>query len=120
VQIVGADQRRRNVADNELADILRQHHTNVSILPIAPGESIEQALRPTTEKDTFIVATVNAHLDDEQAAPVRSLIAPGRRVIVLAVRNPYDLQALPDARTCIATYEYTRPALESAARVIFG
>jgi beta-N-acetylhexosaminidase len=41
-------------------------------------------------------------------------------VIVLAVRNPYDLQAFPDARTFIATYEYTRPALEAAARVIFG
>ncbi len=109
----------RFYSDDTLADILRQHHANVSILPITPGESIEQALLPTAEKDTFVVATVNAHLDDEQAAPVRSLIALGKRVIVLAVRNPYDLQAFPDARTYIATYEYTRPALEAAARVIF-
>jgi beta-N-acetylhexosaminidase len=110
----------RFYSDDTLADILRQYHANVSTLPIAPGAAIEEALRPIGKKDTLIVATVNAHLDDEQATPVRSLTASGRRVIVLAVRNPYDLQAFPDAHTCIATYEYTRPALEAAARVMFG
>ena len=110
----------RFYSDDTLADIMRQYHVNVSILPIAPGETIEQALQPTGGQDTFVVATVNAHLDDEQAMPVRSLVALRRHVIVLAVRNPYDLQVFPDARTCIATYEYTRPALEAAARLMFS
>src|SRR5258708_27726304 len=43
-----------------------------------------------------------------------------RRIIVIAVRNPYDLQAFPQLRTYLATYEYTRPALVAAVRVLFG
>jgi beta-N-acetylhexosaminidase len=109
----------RYYRDDVLVDILRCYHANVSLLPIAPGEAIEQAIQSTGAADTFIVATVNAHLDEAQAAPVRALIASGRRVIVLAVRNPYDLQAFPGQRTCLATYEYTRPALEATAHVIF-
>jgi beta-N-acetylhexosaminidase len=110
----------RHYSDDMLADILRRYHANVSILTVPPGDGFMPIVASTSEADTFIVATVNAHLDDEQAAPVRALIASGRRVIVLAVRNPYDLRVFPDARTSIATYEYTRPALEAAARVMFG
>ncbi len=66
------------------------------------------------------MAMVNAHLDEGQANVVRLLIDNGRRVIGIAVRNPYDLQAFPRLKTFLATYEYTRPALLSAVRAIFG
>ena len=57
---------------------------------------------------------------DRQAEVVRYLVASGRRIIVIAVRNPYDLVAFPQLRTYLVTYEYTRPALAAAVRVIFG
>ena len=57
---------------------------------------------------------------EEQANVARLLIARERRVIGIAVRNLYYLQAFPQLRTFLATYEYTRPALVAAARVIFG
>ena len=68
-------------------------------------------MQATNEADTFIVATVNAHLDEQQAEIVRYLVSSGRRVIGIAVRNPYDLSAFPQLRTYLVTYEYTRRAL---------
>jgi beta-N-acetylhexosaminidase len=92
-------------------------------VPVAPGpidDAYEKVLQTTSESNLCIVATVNAHLDEQQAEFVRRLVASGRRIIAMAVRNPYDLQAFPQLRTYLVTYEYTRPALVAAARVLFG
>jgi beta-N-acetylhexosaminidase len=113
----------RYYSDDLLADILRQYHSAVEIAPVAPGsveDACKKVLQTTDESDFFIIATVNAHPDEQQAELVRCLISSGRRVIVIAVRNPYDLQAFPQLRTYIVTYEYTRPALVAAVRVLFG
>ncbi len=113
----------RYYSDDLLADILQQYHPAVEIVPVAPGpveEACKKLLQITSESDIFIIATVNAHLDEQQAELVRWLVSSKRRVIVIAVRNPYDLQAFPQLRTYLVTYEYTRPALVAATRVLFG
>ena len=113
----------RYYADDVLADIISRYHPVVSILSVAqnPGEdAYRQLLQTTSESDIFIVATVNAHLDEQQAELMRYLIASGQRVIGIAVRNPYDLLAFPLLRTYLVIYEYTRPALVAAAHVLFG
>ena len=113
----------RYYADELLAEIIEQYHTPVSVL-LVPRDTTEadwaELLQTTRETDIFIVATVNAHLDERQAELVRYLISSGRRMIGIAVRNPYDLQAFPQLRTYLVTYEYTRPALVAAVRVLFG
>ena len=113
----------RYYSDEVLADIIEQYHSPVRRLSIAPGpveDAYSKLLQTTSESDIFIVATVNAHLDEQQAEVVRYLVASGRRIIGIAVRNPYDLLAFPQLRTYLVTYEYTRPALAAAVRVIFG
>lgn len=110
----------RYYSDDILADILRQYHTNISMMRVPAGEASRETLQSTSATDTFIVATVNAHMDEGQAEVVRRLVSLGRRVIGIAVRNPYDLLAFPQLRTYLVTYEYTRPALNTAARAIFG
>ena len=116
----------RYYSDEILLDIIKQYHTAVRlevIVAIAPGtvaNALGQLLQTTSEADLFIVATVNAHLDEQQAELVRYLVSSGRRVIGIAVRNPYDLQVFPELRTYLATYEYSRPALVAAVRVLFG
>lgn len=105
--------------DNLLLDILRQYHPNTHIQDAAKLDG-EGLLHTTNDLDTYIVATVNAHLDKEQARPVRKLVEAGRRIIGLALRDPYDLQAFPQLHTYLACYEYTVPALQAAARVLFG
>ena len=110
----------RYYSDDLLAEIIKQYAGNVSVLHVSPGDDWRSLLQATNEADTFIVATVNAHLDEQQAEIVRYLVSSGRRVIGIAVRNPYDLSAFPQLRTYLVTYEYTRPALVAAARVLFG
>jgi len=41
-------------------------------------------------------------------------------VVVVAVRDPYDIAYLPGVRTYLATYSFSPVAIESAARVIVG
>jgi beta-N-acetylhexosaminidase len=116
----------RYYSDDALAAIIEQYHTNVSILPVLPQgarnghSSYDALLQTTSESDIFIVATVNAHLDQRQAELVRYLISSGRRIIGIALRNPYDLLAFPQLSTYLVTYEYTRSSLAAAVRVLFG
>jgi beta-N-acetylhexosaminidase len=110
----------RYYSDDVLADVIRQYHPNVSIMPVPGGEASREALQATGEADIFVVATVNAHMDEGQAEVVRYLLSLGRHVIGIAVRNPYDLLAFPQLPTYLVTYEYTRPALNAAVRAIFG
>ena len=113
----------RYYSDDVLADILKQYHSSVEIVPVVPGPvegACKMLLQTTSESDIFIVATVNAHLDEQQAELVNCIISSERRIIGIAVRNPYDLQAFPKLHTYLVTYEYTRPALVAAVRVLFG
>ncbi|GAC1565702.1 MAG: beta-N-acetylhexosaminidase [Ktedonobacteraceae bacterium] len=93
----------RYYSDDMLLDIIRKYHADVSLKHVSPADDWRSQLQATAASDTFIVATVNAHLDEGQAGVVRFLVSTGRRVIALAVRNPYDLQAFPRLRTYLAT-----------------
>ncbi len=113
----------RYYSDDLLADILQQYHSPVELVPVAPGpveDACKMLLQITCESDIFILATVNAHLDEPQAELVRYLVSSGRHIIAIAVRNPYDLQAFPQLRTYLCAYEYSRPALVAAACILFG
>jgi beta-N-acetylhexosaminidase len=113
----------RYYSDDLLVDVLQQYSSSVVLVPVVPTpveDACRELLQKTSETAISIVATVNAHLDDQQAELVRCLVSSGRRTIVIAVRNPYDLLAFPQVRTYLATYEYTRPALIAAAHVLFG
>ncbi|WP_199512798.1 glycoside hydrolase family 3 protein [Nucisporomicrobium flavum] len=55
-----------------------------------------------------------------QQALVRALIATGRPVVVVAVRDPYDIAYLPGVSTYLATYSFTGVAMQSLARVLLG
>ena len=113
----------RYYSDDLLADILRQYHSHVELVPVTPGrvqDDCVMLLQTTRESDIFVLATVHAHRDVQQAELVRCLISSGRHIIVIAIHNPYDLQAFPQLSTYLCTYEYSRPALVAAVRVVFG
>lgn len=106
-----------------LVECIQQRHKRVQTIftclrPAA--QECSEILAASSAADTIIMATVNAHLDQRQAELMQCLAQSGRRVIGLAVRNPYDLLAFPQLRTYLVTYEYTRPALAAAVRVLFG
>ena len=51
---------------------------------------------------------------------VKALLDTGKKVIVVAVRDPYDIAYFAHAPTYLATYSYTAPVLESLAKVLYG
>jgi beta-N-acetylhexosaminidase len=67
-----------------------------------------------------LVGTYNVTATSTQRTLVNELLATGRPVVALAVRNPYDVAQLPDVRAYLASYSWTDVELRAAARVIAG
>lgn len=106
-----------------LARSIRRRHDRVSAMFTSPSLAAlerEEILRVVGASDLIIMATLNAHLDQQQAELMRDLLQTGRHVIGIAVGNPYDLLVFPQLRSYLVTYEYTKPALAAAVRVLFG
>ncbi len=56
----------------------------------------------------------------KQQKLVKDLLATGKPVIVVAVRDPYDIAYFTGAPTYVATYSYTGVSMESLAKVLYG
>jgi beta-N-acetylhexosaminidase len=115
------------------AAIVRRGQT-VTILETGttPAQTrIDEAVAQAASKDLVVVSTMNASSVDlatgqptasaaAQQALVRALLATGKPVVVAGMRNPYDISALGDAPTYLATYGYTAGSIESLTRVLYG
>jgi beta-N-acetylhexosaminidase len=113
----------RRYPNEFLAQSISQRHGRVSAMFTSPSSTAverEEILRTASASDLIIMATLNAHLDRLQAELMRELLQTGRPVIGIAVGNPYDLLAFPQLHSYLVTYEYTKPALAAAVRVLFG
>lgn len=106
-----------------LADEVRLHHGQVTQLHMGLRPTAQERAKLCTaaqDADLIIVATMNACIYQQQAELVQQLIQTGRRVIGVALRDPYDLMTFPQLGTYLTIYEYTQPALEAVVRVLFG
>ncbi|HZG58638.1 MAG TPA: beta-N-acetylhexosaminidase, partial [Paenibacillus sp.] len=68
----------------------------------------------------IVVGVYNAGFHLAQKRLVEALQASGARLVVVALRNPYDLAAFPDADGCVAVYENRPLSLASAAKALLG
>jgi len=106
-----------------LVELLRQHHAHTTVSVLTPETSpteYETLYQVASESDAILLVTINALLDPQQVQVMQKLLATGRPVIGLAPYMPYDLLAFPQLGTYLVTYEYTRPAIAAAVRVLFG
>ncbi|MFE2507740.1 glycoside hydrolase family 3 protein [Streptomyces naganishii] len=81
---------------------------------------IDQAVAAAGDADAVVVGTYNVTAGSAQRTLVERLLATGRPVVAVAVRNPYDIAQLPGVPACLATYSWTDVELRAAARVIAG
>jgi beta-N-acetylhexosaminidase len=81
---------------------------------------IDRAVAAAREADAVVVGTYNVSATSSQKTLVERLLATGRPVVAVAVRNPYDVARLPGVRAYLATYSWTDVELRAAARVIAG
>ncbi|MEV4678785.1 MULTISPECIES: glycoside hydrolase family 3 protein [Actinomadura] len=96
---------------------------------LSPGPAqIDQAVADARGQDLVVAVTNRAwdvkdepgHNGPGQMNLVKALLATGTPVVVIAVRDPYDIAWFPEAPTYLATYSYTAEALRSAAKALFG
>ncbi len=66
------------------------------------------------------VGVYNAAFHPAQLRLVEALQSSGVPLVVVALRNPYDLAAFPDADGCVAVYENRPLSLASAAKALAG
>ncbi|MGO1974015.1 MAG: glycoside hydrolase family 3 protein [Propionibacteriaceae bacterium] len=84
-----------------------------------PAE-IDAAVAAAEDSDVTVVLTNGVSATSTQKDLVAALDATDTHLVVAAVRNPYDINQLPEVDNFIATYSYAAPALTSLAKVITG
>ncbi|GAB2743041.1 glycoside hydrolase family 3 protein [Streptomyces bullii] len=82
--------------------------------------TIARAVAAAREADAVVAGTYNVTAGSSQRTLVEQLVATGRPVVAIAVRNPYDVARLPSVPAFLATYSWTDVELRAAARVIAG
>jgi beta-N-acetylhexosaminidase len=103
--------------------------TSVLETGLSPNQArIDAAVAQANANDLTVVLTNRAwditpppgHNGPGQMQLVKALIATGKPVIVVAVRDAYDIGYFTEAQTFVSTFSFTPQALESLARVIYG
>ncbi|WP_343976542.1 glycoside hydrolase family 3 protein [Kribbella koreensis] len=101
--------------------------TTVAQTGAAPTDAaIADAVSKAQANDVTVVLTQKAW-DTKVVDPgakqqklVKDLLATGKTVIVVAVRDPYDIAYFTAAPTYLATYGYAAVSMESLAKVLYG
>lgn len=75
-------------------------------------EEIERVLKGGETASAIVIGTYNGHLNKGQLELIKEASKVNNNIIVLALRNPYDLRNLPEQVYGIAVYEYTKNSLE--------
>jgi beta-N-acetylhexosaminidase len=106
-----------------LAAALREHGLTTELFETgtAPdAATIASAASKAADSDLVVVATANASGSAAQRNLVNALLGSGKPVVLVATRNPYDIAALTQTPTYIASYSWTAPAMRAVARVLLG
>lgn len=112
-----------------LAGEIRKHWDKVEAVRFEQGERsdiIQKAVEIASRADILIVPTCphepwKPPTDQQlQTDLVKTLNKLGKKLIVVAVREPYDLRKFPEVETYICTYGYRYGMLEAVAALVFG
>jgi beta-N-acetylhexosaminidase len=127
VLVVGADLASPSASDGPPTTVLAAALTELGFSATAlstgtapSAATIARAVAAAQEADAVVVGTYNVTATGSQKTLVEQLVATGRPVIAIAVRNPYDVAQLPSVDAFLAAYSWTDVELRAAARVIAG
>ncbi|PSM43845.1 beta-N-acetylhexosaminidase [Streptomyces dioscori] len=127
VLVVGADPASPSGTTGPPTTVLANALTELGFTPTvlstgtAPSAAtIAKAVAAAQDVDAVLVGTYNVTAASTQRALVNQLLATGRPVVALAIRNPYDVAQLPDVKAYLASYSWTDVELRAAVRVLAG
>ncbi len=106
-----------------LGEALRRYHEHVDEITVPFDPSVEEiaaVVAHSKKYDLVVVGTINATEHRGQAEIVRELVSAGVRVIAVALRLPYDLQAYPEVPVYVCTYSLQPASLDALADALWG
>ena len=80
----------------------------------------QAAVTQAEGSDLVVVTTQRAWAASGQQQLVEDLLATGTPIVVVAVRDPYDIAYFDSAPTYVATYGWKDVSLGSVTEVMFG
>lgn len=112
-------------AATRFASRITQKHSNVQSMALSVNPNSTERNSVKTAASTAyvtIIGTSRAQLTSNagQATLVNELLAQGRRVIVVGLREPYELASFPSVNAYIAAYNYRNCGFQATADVLFG
>ncbi|MDZ5473703.1 beta-N-acetylhexosaminidase [Bacillus sp. 31A1R] len=113
----------RRYSSFSLEESIREFHEHTDVMKFSnppTEEEVTHILEAAKHYSTVIVGTLTALPGSQQVRLVEVLNKLTKNLIVIATRSPYDLTYFPGISTYICTYEFTYPALRTAASAIFG
>jgi beta-N-acetylhexosaminidase len=107
----------------DLGGVIREYSQATDILQFKnflDESEIQDLVQKSAEYDTVIFGTLTALPGSSQVTLIEKLSEKGCKIIVVAMRSPYDFSYLPEVAAYLNTYEFSYPALKAAAGAIFG
>jgi len=123
--VVTFSPRRPTGVENEripasrLSTMTRNRHARVIDVAVEAAEP-NAVLGTLSDTDTVIVGTSFTTGHSLQRDVVEALLDSGKRVVVLALSDPFDLLSFPEAPCYLAVYGETAYQLDAALAVVFG
>jgi beta-N-acetylhexosaminidase len=106
-----------------LAASLGDRGATTTVVDTGTAPTAAQRAAATTAaaaNDLTVVLTNKAWSSPAQQQLVSDLEATGKPVVVVAVRDPYDVAYVPDTLAFLATYSATAVSMEAVAKVLTG
>jgi len=112
-------------AATRFAAIMTEKHSNLQSIAITASPTSSQRTtvkNAAASADVVIVGTSRAQLSTNvgQATLVNELVAMGKPVVVVGLREPYELASFPGVKAYVAAYNYRNCGFQAAADVLFG
>lgn len=120
-QVYGAED--KSDSKTSLGEAVKEYNPSADVYQISNTvnlDEIEIIINKAIQYDIVIIGTLSVKEGSHQIDMVESILKSGITLIVVAMRNPYDLRYLPNVPVYIATYEFTYLAMKAAAGAIFG
>ncbi len=107
-------------AFNNFGKILGTSAVTVSVSPTPAEIAMVSGMARTETNRIFVVGLAGATANSSQIRLVQELLNMKSKVVVVALRDPYDLMNVKSTTTMIATYSSTQPSLEALANMLLG
>jgi len=83
-------------------------------------DQIRAACSVGKEVDLIVIASYNSHLKPLQKQLIQGLTTLHKPMVLMALRNPYDIGEFPEIGTCLALYDYHKASIVAGVQVLLG